>query len=137
LLKNGNRVVLTGSGAREKEKISRFRRAVPESIDLCQHLEWKEFVEIIANARLLIVSDSVAAHVATAVSTPTIVIGHGMTNQYLWRPSNPRSKVLMHSVQCAPCYRNSGCSSMACVRQLDPLLVLSEAEKIAPLTLGD
>lgn len=130
LLKQGNRLVLTGHGHREKNIIHRFRKHVPEALDLCERLTWKEFVEVIANARLLIVGDSVAAHIATAVNTPTIVIAHGMTNPHLWRPTNPRSRVLMNQVQCAPCYRNSGCASMECLRKIDPLQVLAEANQL-------
>lgn len=130
LLAQGHRLVLTGTGAREKEKIERFRREIPETLDLCDRLTWKEFVEVIANARLLVASDSVAAHVATAVDTPAVVTGHGMTNLHLWRPASPRTKVVMHPVSCAPCYRNAGCASMACLRELAPSVVQAEADRL-------
>lgn len=130
LVAQSRRLVLTGTGVREREKVERFRRAVPEALDLCDRLNWKEFVEVIAHARLLVASDSVAAHVASAVDTPAVVTGHGMTNLYLWRPASPRATVLMHPVPCAPCYRNAGCASMSCLRELAPSTVLAEAERL-------
>jgi ADP-heptose:LPS heptosyltransferase len=130
LLAEGHRLVLTGSGIREKEKIESFRREMPETLDLCDRLKWKEFVEVIANAQLLVASDSVAVHVATAVDTPAVVTGHGMTNMHLWRPASPRGKVVIHPVSCAPCYRNAGCASMACLRELDPSVVKAEADRL-------
>lgn len=130
LLAQGHRLVLTGTGAREKEKIERFRLEVPETLDLCDRLKWKEFVEVIARARLLVASDSVAAHIASAVDTPAVVTGHGMTNLHLWRPACPRAKVLMHPVPCAPCYRNAGCASMTCLRELAPSVVYAEAYRL-------
>lgn len=130
LLAEGRRIVLTGSGAREKEKIERFRREVPDTVDLCDRLKWKEFVEVIAHARLLVASDSVAAHIASAVGTPAVVTGHGMTNLHLWRPTSPRATVLMHAVPCAPCYRNAGCASMSCLRELAPSDVRAEADRL-------
>ncbi|MFG6456922.1 glycosyltransferase family 9 protein [Roseateles sp. BYS96W] len=129
-LAQGRRLVLTGTGTREKEKIERFRREVPDTLDLCDRLKWNEFVEIIAHASLLVASDSVAAHIAAAVDTPAVVTGHGMTNLHLWRPASPRAVVLMQAVPCAPCYRNGGCSTMACLRELAPSTVQAACDAL-------
>jgi ADP-heptose:LPS heptosyltransferase len=126
----GHRLVLTGTGLREKEKIERLRQEVVGATDLCDRLTWNEFVEVIASASLLVASDSVAAHIAAAVGTQAVITGHGMTNLHLWRPPSASAKVLMKPVSCAPCYRTGGCTSMECIRGLSSDIVAAEAEEM-------
>lgn len=130
LRSKGQLLVLTGSGSREREKIKRFRDAIPEALDLCDRLKWKEFIEVIACAKLLISGNTVAPHIAYAVHTPVIVVNHGINNLHLWHKPSQHTVILMNPVECAPCYRNTGCFSMACLRELSPALVLAEVMRI-------
>lgn len=116
LLSNGLRLVFTGTGLAEHRKIARVIGDHTGCINLSGELNWPQFVTAIERSRLLIGVDSVAGHVAAAVDTPSVIVGSGITNSAHWRPLHPQSRVLTHSVTCAPCYRSRGCDTMECVR---------------------
>ena len=78
-------IVFTGRGSREKENIHHF---LPYGIDLSDRLEWKEFCGVIAEAKVLVGVDSVAAHVAGAYSVPALVIYTGPDALEIWKPSS-------------------------------------------------
>jgi ADP-heptose:LPS heptosyltransferase len=124
------RIILTGTGLREKNMISNFCLKVPSALNFCDKLSWIDFVETIANADLLIATNTAAIHIANAVGTSLIVISHGMNNIKLWYPSAQNSIVLMKPMYCAPCYRNDGCVSMECVKGLTPRIVIHSAIKL-------
>ncbi|UUX96769.1 glycosyltransferase family 9 protein [Aquabacterium sp. J223] len=126
----GRRLVLTGAGPREREKVARLHAGLPQALDLCDRLPWAAFVEVLAKAELVVCSDSVAAHIAAAVDAPVVVTGHGMTNRFLWQPPSTRARVLVNQVPCAPCYRNQGCATMDCLRGIEPAEVAACATSL-------
>ena len=127
LLGDGHRIVFTGSGAREREQVAAMLPQAPGAVDLSDRLNWAEFVEVVAGARLLVGVDSVSSHVAAAVGTPVVVASHGMNNLALWRPVGPAVQVLRHPMPCAPCYRKTGCATIDCLRALPPERVAQAA----------
>lgn len=127
----GHRLVITGAGKRDKSKIDRFRAEVADVVDLCDKLNWNEFVEVIGAATLVVTGNSAAMHIATATDTLAVVLNHGMENLFQWNPMQPKVQVLMHPVPCAPCYRKEGCSSMACIREISPNAVISAIRFLA------
>ncbi len=130
LVARGRRLVFTGSGERERLQIEALLAEVDGNVNLCDRLKWPEFVEVVGGASLLVGVDSVAGHVAAAVGTPVIVVGHGMNNPVLWRPLADRSIVLTHPMPCAPCYRKTGCATLDCIRGLAPELVMAEVDRL-------
>lgn len=133
----GHRLVLTGVGAREKEIAERVCHELPNVINLCDRLTWFEFVEVVAAAKLLVSGNTVAPHVGAAVATPVVVVNHGINNLHLWHSPNANTTVLIHPEPCAPCYRNDGCASMACLRELAPSVVQTEVARILSLKSRD
>lgn len=126
----GHRLVFTGSGARERDQVMSVIGSATQGVDLCDRLKWREFVEVVAGADLLVGVDSVAGHIAAAVGTPVIVIGNGMNNPFLWRPASAESTVMMQQVPCAPCYRKTGCTTMTCIRSLSAAAVATQVFEV-------
>jgi ADP-heptose:LPS heptosyltransferase len=57
-----------------------------------------------------------AGHLASAVGTPCVVIGNGISHPSHWRPRGEAVAVVRKDVPCAPCHRGGGCATMECVR---------------------
>jgi heptosyltransferase-2 len=130
LAHDGNRIVFTGRGEREARSIGRVCQSSGSGIDLCDRLEWIEWVELIRGARLLVGLESSAGHVAAATHTPSVLIYSGMTNTAQWRPLTADCEALRYPTSCAPCYRSRGCPSMACVREVDVRQVLESCRRV-------
>lgn len=125
------RIVLTGMGTREKANIDQVKSSNPGLfVDLCDRLDWKEFVTIIGGAELLVAVDSVAGHVAAAADTPCIVIGNGLNAPAHWHPLSESCRVLIHSVPCAPCYQSRGCEGMECIAETTPFEVFEASKEL-------
>lgn len=129
LAHKGNRIVFTGQGDREAVAAKRVCQSLGCGIDLCDRLEWSEWVEVIRGARLLVGLDSAAGHVAAATHTPCVLIYTGMSNDIQWGPLTAHGETLRYPTSCAPCYRSRGCSSMACVRKVDVRQVLESCRR--------
>lgn len=125
------RIVLTGVGKREKGIINAVKKLDPiRFVDLCDQLDWKEFVSVIGGAGLVVTVDSVAGHIAAASGTPCIVIGNGLNPPAHWHPLSEVCRVLVHPVPCAPCYRSRGCEGMECIVETTPLEVFEAAVEL-------
>lgn len=114
---NGEKVVLTGKGAREGD-LCQFVAAQTAAKDLSNQLNWMEFVVTVQEARLLISVDSAAVHIAAAASTPTLGILSGINSFHMWTPPSPCYIGMMEQVPCAPCLNKDGCSTMACIKKI-------------------
>jgi ADP-heptose:LPS heptosyltransferase len=124
LAADGIPVVLTGAGLAERERARAVARKVPGVLDLTDELDWNGFRGVIVRARVVLSTDTVAAHVAAAQNVPTVVIATGMNDARHWRPLGQRVTMLMKSVPCAPCFQSRGCESMACIRGVSERSVL-------------
>jgi ADP-heptose:LPS heptosyltransferase len=115
-----NRLVFTGAGIKEHELIESVISGLPNCLNVCNRLSWKEFVAVIAHAQALIGVDSVAGHTAAALKVPVVIISHGMNGPYRWKLLSEQSRTIMHAVPCSPCYRSNGCDAMTCLREVEP-----------------
>ena len=125
----GFRCVATGGGGKEAEAA----RSLSEStsiLNLAGQLSWNEFVATVASAKAVVTIDSVTGHIAACFGVPVVVLTTGRTHLNLWRPNDPRAKVLMHPVACAPCFRTGGCEAMACVRHIKVEDVLQSLDSL-------
>lgn len=130
LADDGNRIVFTGQGAHEARAAQRVCQSLGLGIDLCDRLEWTEWVELIRGAKLLVGLDSAAGHVAAATHTPSVLIFSGMANIANWRPLTALGETFQYPTSCAPCYRSRGCGSMACVREVEVRQVLESCRRL-------
>jgi len=120
LTAHGYSLVFTGYGLRESDNAWLAMAGLSNCVNLCNKLSWSAFVAVVKKSRLVICVESLAGHIAAAVATPCVAIWSGMANYYHWRPMSELCQILMHSVLCAPCYRGRGCTTMDCVRNVQP-----------------
>jgi len=111
--------LLTGKGCREMSLSEAVQQELPSVLNLCNKLEWDELTAIIQGASCLVGVDSVAGHVAAATGTPSVLIYSGISSLIHWKPLSEDCHVLTHQMPCAPCFRKTGCETMACVRQVN------------------
>ncbi len=116
---SGQRVYLTGKGAREQQLCS-SAASMTKAKNLCDQLEWSGFISTIQEARLVITVDSAAVHIAAGALTPTVVLYAGINSPHMWVPPSPFCKWMMHRVGCAPCLNKAGCPTMACIQGIRP-----------------
>ena len=90
----GRRLVFTGRGPREKEHIRQVMQGIKGAVNLCDMLAWKELLQMIQHAQLLIGVDSMAGHLAAVWEVPSILIYAGATHVCEWRPLNPQCQLL-------------------------------------------
>ena len=129
-------IAFTGSGARDHALIAQSMDGLSDCVNLCDRLPWPSFVAAIAQARLVVCVDTVAAHVAAAMGTPCQVLFTGQW-PYLWRPVGPEAHVLMKPVPCAPCHRSRGCAGMECLRNVTVKTVTEAAQALLLTRAGD
>lgn len=128
LLADGHSLCFTGRGDKEFGQIEQIRARFPQIKNLCNALNWKEFVSTIQNAELLVGVDTSAGHIAAAARTPAILLFTGIHPPNLWRPFYEEIHVITNRLPCSPCFR--GCDSMACIKEIS---VDEVYEKIASL----
>lgn len=126
----GHYLVFTGKGEKEERDIQTVTQNLTRTLNLCNQLDWNAYVALIKEAKLLIGVDTSAGHVAAAVETPSVLLYSGLNPLTLWRPLGTKATVLQAPVPCAPCYRMSGCSSLACIRNVSVEEVLEKSLEI-------
>lgn len=131
LVERGEKLVFTGKGALESQDIIEVTRPIKDQIvNLADQLSWEELVCLITHTKGLIAVDTSAGHIAAAVDTPALLLFTGIYPPSLWAPPSSCVQVLTHPVACAPCYQGRGCSSMACLKNLEIDKVFEEALKL-------
>jgi ADP-heptose:LPS heptosyltransferase len=134
LATDGHSIAFTGRGEVEGASIRAASRGLPRAVDLCDRLSWDEFVHVIAEARLVLTVETVAAHVAAATDTPCVAIWSGITSAHHWGPLASNVSLLTEAVPCAPCFRSRGCPEMSCVQRLTADDVLQAAHRMLEIS---
>ncbi len=124
----GEKIVFTGRGKREKERILRVMEGLAGAVDLCDQLDWEGLVMTMKGAKGLISVDSVSGHIASAFEIPSVILISGINAPLFWKP--PGSQTLMRAMPCAPCLVSKGCGAMSCIREISVGEVLNMMEKL-------
>ncbi|MXV17391.1 glycosyltransferase family 9 protein [Hufsiella ginkgonis] len=111
-------IVFTGQGDREAALIREVIGSAGghRCIDLSNQLSLTELFMVVKSSKLLVCSDSLAGHAASAFDTPCVVIGNGINPPKLWQPVSSVNRWMIHPVPCIPCF--TGCAEMNCVRDI-------------------
>ncbi len=117
-------VLFTGKGARESANAAQAIAGLANCVNACDKLSWDGFVAAIRCAQTFYGVDSMASHIAAAVDTKCISLYSGLNNLARFRPDGENSIVWSNAVPCAPCHRQWGCPSMACMQGFDPNQIL-------------
>lgn len=130
LKERGREVVFTGAKGVEAEIAGEVAKTLGAR-SVAGKLSWNEFVTAVSNAAVVISVDTVTGHLAACFGIPTIVLLSGRWGSKFFRPDNVKAVSLTHPVGCAPCYRSTGCATMACVKRISTSEVLSVFDRIA------
>jgi heptosyltransferase-2 len=121
----GAKVMIFGSG-QEKGICARVSTAMNHpSINLCGGTEIGELIALIRRCNLFVSNDSGLMHVASALKVPLVAI-FGSTNPVATGPRGPRSRIVRHQVDCAPCMRPECPRDFQCMLNIEPEDVWNE-----------
>lgn len=112
-------LILTGRGPRDCLQAEQFS-TFPSIINTVNQLTLPELVALIRHARLLVSVDTAAGHIASATKTPSVLLYSGIYPEKQWRPWGKEACTLTKKTACHPCYRNTGCRTMSCLRGVTP-----------------
>jgi len=133
LSERGHRMIFTGLGASEAKNIEAITRDIPNCLNLCDQLDWAQFIRVIEGARLLVGIESVAGHLAAAADVPSVLVYTGTVNPITFGPLSEKARLLTFPVPCSPCFLSNGCAGMECVRNLGAETVLDACRQaLAP-----
>jgi ADP-heptose:LPS heptosyltransferase len=133
LQKRGREIVFTGAKGIESEIAGDVARTLGVR-SMAGKLTWNEFLTAVSNAATVISVDTVTGHLAACFGVPSIVLLSGRWGSKFFRPNNVNAITLTHPVGCAPCYRSTGCATMACVRLISTTDVLCVFDRIASVS---
>lgn len=125
LQQNGETVVLTGRGDKDREECKAVAEAT-SCLNFCNQLNLLEFAALLRNAAQLITVDSAAVHLAALYKTQTIVLYSGVNDPRLWIPSE-NCRILYKQMACFPCLAQRGCPPMSCIKEITPESVFQAA----------
>ncbi len=81
----GHEVYVTGAGSREKPIADEI--VADPSYNLCNRLQWEEWVQAIGECALLVSVDTASVHIAAEAGAPLIVLYKSTPNIDFWRPN--------------------------------------------------
>lgn len=84
---------------------------------------------VIARASLVVANNSLALHLADALSVPVVSTYAGTDPQDYWRPRHTPHRLLTNAVPCAPCFRIECDRRHECL-DIEPREVLAAAEAL-------
>ena len=136
----GWQVVLTGAPTAEQQaQLAAVQRHARAPLSALSQLRIGELVAVIADAGLLVGNDSGPAHLATAVSTPHVVL-FGPASSVRWRPwavppapgRAPLAEVVQNPFACNPCamFRCEVFPEPECIRSIRVEQVQSSIERV-------
>ena len=123
LLSPTTRIIFTGKGAAEPTNISQVIQGLPNCFDASNKLSWDGFVAAIRYAQVVYTVDTMAGHVAGAVSTGCVAMFGGNNGVGRWRPDGDSVTIWSYAMECAPCRNMQGCADMKCMQGFSPTLI--------------
>lgn len=131
LVNDGYRLYFTGKGKKESELIQSCIEGLGDIKNLSDQLNFKELVEVIQKASLLIGVDSSAGHIASAVDTPSILLFTAIHPSNIWKPQTNLVRCLSKAPPCSPCF--TGCHNRKCIEDISVEEVYHNVKSIKPL----
>jgi heptosyltransferase II len=119
-------IMLYGPGEREEVRQVALHSGSERCIVPPRDLTLRESAAIMERADLHVGNCSAPRHMATALSTPSLVI-MGSNTPISWTcPTGPH-RVVVHDIECRPCNRGE-CDHLRCLREITPVRVLEEMQ---------
>ena len=100
----GAKVLIFGSG-KEKEICSHVCGSmVHQSLNLCGRTSLNVVMGLISRCLFFATNDSGLMHIASALGVPTVAI-FGPTDHVTTGPRGPKTRIVKHEIECAPCLK--------------------------------
>lgn len=112
------RLFFTGLGLYEEQNVGKVIEGLDYCENLCNKLNFKEYLELISHASLLIGVDSLAGHLAATYNVPSVLIYSGIANIDQWKPLASNAFILTKKTACSPCFLANGCDDMECIKSI-------------------
>ena len=112
------RLLFTGIGAYEEQNIDKVIEGLDYCENLCNKLNFREYLELISKGSLLIGVDSLAGHLAAVYKIPSVLVYSGTVNINHWKPLAENVTILTKKTACSPCYLANGCHDMECIKSI-------------------
>ena len=131
--KLGATVLLIGSAAETDVSLEVARQMRHQPVMLTGKTDLATLVATLSIVDLVVTNDTGPAHIASALSRPTLVI-FGPTNPLTTRPFSPFGEILREPPDCAPCMLRDCPIDHRCMTAISPDAVFARAEVL--LTSG-
>lgn len=123
------RVVILGS-EREKDICDTVSDIMKNpAINLCGKTDLGKAMALIKNCDLFLTNDSGLMHVAGALKIPLVAV-FGSTNPKATGPGGPRSIIVKHNLECAPCLKPVCPTDFRCMLEISVEEVWNELENL-------
>ncbi|MBA3036114.1 MAG: lipopolysaccharide heptosyltransferase II [Desulfobacterium sp.] len=97
-------------------------------VDFCGTTSLEEAIAIISRCNFFLSNDSGLMHVAAALGVPTLAI-FGSTDHVATGPRGPKTRILKHNIDCAPCMKQECPTDFKCMLSITPEEVWQEMEQ--------
>jgi heptosyltransferase II len=100
----GAKILIFGSG-KEKEICSQVCSSMGhQSVNLCGRTSLNVVMGLISRCLFFVTNDSGLMHIASALSVHTVAI-FGSTDHVATGPQGPKTRIVKHEIECAPCLK--------------------------------
>jgi heptosyltransferase-2/heptosyltransferase-3 len=134
LAAKGLNVLAVGS-EQETPILDKVKKDANAAVSTLAGLTLPEITALASKARIFVGNDSGIAHIAAAVSTPTVVI-FGSSNRDHWRPWAPSddvpNEIVYEEFACQPCagYECKEFGEPRCILSVQPASVIGAIERV-------
>ena len=80
------KIIFTGKGILEFQRIERVIDSLPNCINLCDKLSWPQLCGAVQRAQRIVTVDSAVAHLAEAYHAPSLILFMEPHTKKLWKP---------------------------------------------------
>lgn len=119
-------ILFTGGSKEERFLISNIIKDIPNAINLAGDLSFQELQALVILSSAVVSVDTMIGHLAANYDIPSVTLHSGIADPIHWKPASKNNKVINNPMPCFPCFRRKGCTSMACIQQISPELILEK-----------
>ena len=125
---NANILVL--GSKKEKQIGDRVQRAMAHRcVNLCGKTSLSDAIELLSICNFFVTNDSGLMHISAALGVPTIAI-FGSTDPHATGPLGPKTRVIQHQIDCAPCLRSTCPRDFRCMLSIEASEVWDELKRL-------
>ncbi len=99
------------------------------SINLCGRTSLGEVMGLIGRSSFFVTNDSGLMHISAALGIPTVAI-FGSTDPIATGPRGPKTRIVRHEIECAPCLKPECPSDNRCLLDIGPEEVWDEMNSL-------